>query len=96
LNFSRITARRLVDDVCAADLPLQSREGFVRQVLGWREYMHHLHVVTDGFRALEGVPRAPRGDGGYARWAHKPWPAALPIIDASDDDAAAPSHFGAA
>lgn len=29
------------------DLPLNSVEGFIRQVLGWREYMHGLYVVVE-------------------------------------------------
>ncbi|MEJ2482212.1 MAG: FAD-binding domain-containing protein, partial [Gemmatimonadota bacterium] len=37
-----------------SDAPLASREGFVRQVLGWREFMRHVHARTDGFRDLSG------------------------------------------
>ncbi|MEM9165210.1 MAG: cryptochrome/photolyase family protein, partial [Cyanobacteria bacterium P01_F01_bin.4] len=33
-----------------ADLPLNSIEGFIRQVLGWREYMHGLaHTVSEDY-----------------------------------------------
>ena len=32
--------------------PLNSVEGFIRQIV-WREYVHHIHVVTDGFQNLE-------------------------------------------
>ncbi|MEQ1507061.1 MAG: cryptochrome/photolyase family protein [Myxococcota bacterium] len=50
LNNLRLLARRVVDDVAQDDtVPLNSREGFVRQVLGWREYVRHVHAATDGF-----------------------------------------------
>jgi deoxyribodipyrimidine photolyase-related protein len=42
--------RRIVDDVVALDLPHASTEGFIRQILGWREFVHRVHVATDGFR----------------------------------------------
>ncbi|MBL8685413.1 MAG: cryptochrome/photolyase family protein [Myxococcales bacterium] len=32
--------------------PLQSVEGLVRQVLGWREFVRHVHERTDGFRTI--------------------------------------------
>ena len=54
LNLSRVLPRTVVDDVAAdfaaGDLPLPSAEGFIRQVLGWREFVRHVHEVTDGFR----------------------------------------------
>jgi deoxyribodipyrimidine photolyase-related protein len=77
LNIGRILARDLVHDALALDLPIQSTEGFVRQVIGWREFVRHVHVETDGFRAgafaRDGEPTDAPGDGGYARWAGEPW-----------------------
>jgi deoxyribodipyrimidine photolyase-related protein len=32
--------------------PIQSVEGLVRQVLGWREFVRHVHEGTDGFRTI--------------------------------------------
>ncbi len=59
VNLSRILPRDLVEDTATAyakgKVPLASAEGFIRQVLGWREFMRHLHRVTDGYRVL---PRA--------------------------------------
>lgn len=56
LNLSRLTPRQLVDDALAdldaGRLTLASAEGFVRQVLGWREFVRHVHARTDGFRTL--------------------------------------------
>lgn len=52
LNLHRVTPRRVVDDVARCDAPLASREGFVRQVLGWREFVRHVHARTHGFREL--------------------------------------------
>jgi hypothetical protein len=56
LNLHRLLPSRVIADVLAADLPLPSREGFVRQVLGWREFVRHVHVATDGFRDLPWGP----------------------------------------
>jgi deoxyribodipyrimidine photolyase-related protein len=52
LHLQRVAAAALVEAVAASRAPLQSREGFVRQVLGWREYMHHVHEATDGLRRV--------------------------------------------
>ena len=56
VNLSRILPRDLVHDTAAAyangKIPLASAEGFIRQVLGWREFMRHVHRVTDGYRVL--------------------------------------------
>ena len=52
INNGRLLPGRVVDDVLALDIPIASKEGFVRQVLGWREFMHHVHELTDGFRDL--------------------------------------------
>lgn len=75
LNLHRLLPSRVVADVAGMTLPLASQEGFIRQILGWREFVRHVHLATDGFRNL-GIapPIAERpGDGGYARWAGKPW-----------------------
>lgn len=61
LNLHRILPREVVDDALALDLPLASREGFIRQVLGWREFVRHVHRATEGFRKLP--PEGPAGDG---------------------------------
>ncbi len=76
LNLHRLLPRRVVRDVERSAAPLASREGFIRQVLGWREYVRHLHRVTDGLRTLpDGPVRVAKtpGDGGYATWRGEPW-----------------------
>lgn len=54
VNLGRLPARQVLRDVladhAAGGLPLASAEGFVRQLLGWREYVRHVHQHTDGFR----------------------------------------------
>ncbi len=81
LNLQRLSAARVVREVAAlSDVPLPSKEGFVRQVLGWREYMRHVHDATDGFRVIRGQaqPRASApGDGGYGAWRQTPWQEAV-------------------
>lgn len=78
LNLHRLLPRQVLadalrddDEAGAPEVPLASREGFVRQVLGWREFVHHVHEQTDGFRALPGMAATvstSAGDGGHARW----------------------------
>jgi deoxyribodipyrimidine photolyase-related protein len=63
LNLQRLSAHRVVSDVLAMDLPLPSQEGFVRQVLGWREFVRHVHEATDGFRVVRGEIQACKDPG---------------------------------
>ena len=69
MNLSRVLPHEAVDDVAAAYaqglIPLASAEGFVRQILGWREFMRHVHRATDGYRKLP-VPYEKRKNGLYA------------------------------
>jgi len=78
LNLLRLPAPRVVRDVAATTtLPLQSREGFIRQVLGWREYVRHVHEATDGFRTVGGAASRTAkhpGDGGWGAWQQRTWP----------------------
>ena len=76
LNLHRLLPDRILSHVMAMELDLPSREGFIRQVLGWREFVRHVHRQTDGFRDLAGERPACRGepgDGGYSRWACRTW-----------------------
>jgi len=52
MSLSRVLPARVLQDVLAADLPLPSQEGFVRQILGWREFVRHVHEATDGLRRV--------------------------------------------
>lgn len=76
LNLHRLLPSQVVDQALTLDIPLASKEGFVRQVLGWREFVRHVHHATDGFRELPGrevaVAEAP-GDGGFERWSGQRW-----------------------
>ncbi|MBL8857593.1 MAG: cryptochrome/photolyase family protein [Planctomycetes bacterium] len=76
VNLHRLTPRAVLDAALQADLPLASREGFVRQLLGWREFVRHVHDATDGFRRLSGR-RVPSdgaiGDGGWSAWSGRAW-----------------------
>ena len=65
LNLGRLLAMDLIRDVAALaaedKVPMASAEGFIRQLLGWREFMRHLHEQTDGYRLLAGtVPQEQR------------------------------------
>ena len=52
VNIHRLLPARVVADVEKLHIPIGSKEGFIRQVLGWREFMRHVHEETDGFRTL--------------------------------------------
>ena len=52
INLHRLLPARLLAEVAAMDLPLGSQEGFIRQLLGWREFVRHVHRATDGFRTV--------------------------------------------
>jgi deoxyribodipyrimidine photolyase-related protein len=75
VHLHRLLPSRVVADVAGDErLPLASREGFVRQVLGWREFVRHVHAATDGFHA---VPGAKQGEVPNVLDANEPLPPAL-------------------
>jgi deoxyribodipyrimidine photolyase-related protein len=57
LNLTLLRPRDVVEQVAEAHaagiVPLASAEGFIRQILGWREFIRHIHEATDGFRTIE-------------------------------------------
>lgn len=72
INLHRLTPRRVLQDVLQLELPLPCKEGFVRQLLGWREFVRHVHESTNGFRDL--WPQAQEAaDGGWSNWSGQPW-----------------------
>jgi len=76
LNLHRLMPERVVRETLALDLPIASKEGFVRQIVGWREFVYQVHRATDGFRSGAAAGERPLpapGDGGFARWAGMPW-----------------------
>jgi deoxyribodipyrimidine photolyase-related protein len=54
LNLHRVLPREAVERALGSKAPLPSVEGFVRQLIGWREFVRHVHRATDGFRDLPG------------------------------------------
>lgn len=76
MNIHRILPRDVVADVASMRIPLNSKEGFIRQVIGWREFVYHVHRATDGFRSLSGELQAvleSSGDGGWSIWSGRHW-----------------------
>ncbi len=53
MNLHRLLPARVLDAVLGLDIPLNSKEGFVRQLLGWREFVRHVHERTE---AMSGSP----------------------------------------
>ncbi len=95
LNLHRILPAAALTLVLEADIPLNSKEGFVRQLIGWREYVRHVHRVTDGFRTgldvgHDDTRHVP--DAGYFAWRDQPSPAPLDPAFAGARPQAMQSH----
>ena len=98
LNLHRLLPKRVVNDVLELDIPINSKEGFVRQVIGWREFMRHVHSATDGFRELPDRTTEVRdepGDAGYEAWHDRPWRASEHTGEPPMDGGASPSALDA-
>ncbi len=101
MNLHRLVPRRIVEEALALDIPLQGKEGFVRQIVGWREFVRHVHRATEGFRNLPGEeapgPRPGAGPDSFRSDVDRPSVGAA----ASDSEAdrppagATPSFLGA-
>ncbi len=95
INISRLLPARVVRDTMDAAgkgiLSLASAEGFLRQILGWREFMRHIHRVTDGYRNITTASEPPRKPAGNKRAPLD----AKPAEAMRDDDGARPSALGA-
>jgi deoxyribodipyrimidine photolyase-related protein len=101
VNLARLLPAQMVADVeRAADdgrVPLASAEGFIRQLLGWREFMRHLHEQTDGYRRLaNSVPQetSVTNPGAPSVAASSRWVG--PSHDTDSLSGATPSALGAA
>jgi len=92
LNIGRLPVSQILGEVLEMDLPLRSKEAFVKQIIGWREFVRHVYEVTDGLRELPGgnpdIATSP-GDGGYSRWSGRSW-----RHESSYDGGAMPNYFG--
>ena len=100
INISRLLPGRVVTDVVEAAgkglIPLASAEGFVRQLLGWREFMRHIHRITDGYRNIN-APEEPRRKPSTKK-RKQPEASLEPvaIVATGEDTGARPSALGAA
>jgi deoxyribodipyrimidine photolyase-related protein len=95
LNIYRLLPSRIISDALSMDLPMASKEGFIRQVLGWREFVNQVHLATDGFRNLPENPPPiypSPGEGGYDLWSGKSWKSKG--APKNQDGGAAPSALG--
>lgn len=86
INLHRITPRQVLDDALDLDIPIASKEGFVRQLIGWREFIRHVHVKTNGLRELPGRQKQPDveaapGDAGWSAYTNHAW-----VRSAGDED----------
>ncbi len=88
MNVSRLLPHEVVAEVAAGydgmTIPLASAEGFIRQIIGWREFMRHMHAETDGYRTLPQAPDPPENlhANEYSRLLVKERNAAAPDLPA--------------
>ncbi|NCF97496.1 MAG: deoxyribodipyrimidine photolyase [Euryarchaeota archaeon] len=68
LNLNRLMPITLLNDTLKLEIPLNSKEGFVRQIIGWREFVHHVHELTDGFEMEKEIIPARAGAGWDGDW----------------------------
>ena len=97
INLHRLPPRRVLEDVLQLELPLSCKEGFVRQILGWREFIRHVHESTEGFRTLW-PESSGQGDGGWGQWSGQDWQARPGGADANRlgaHDPLPPAFWGA-
>ena len=58
INLGLLSAREVCEAAleCSDRVPLSSLEGFLRQILGWREFMHHVYnAKMPGLRSSNGL-----------------------------------------
>ncbi|MBI1291107.1 deoxyribodipyrimidine photolyase [bacterium] len=82
INIHRLLPRRIVEESLTLAIPLNSKEGFLRQMIGWREFVRHIHDATDGFRSLDRrrvSVMEHAGDGGWGNWLGREWPRPDPL-----------------
>jgi len=90
INIHRVLPSQIMKDVVSLGIPLPSKEGFIRQVLGWREFVYHVHKETDGFRKQFSSVSLP-GDAGYTKWCNQNWKASKNLRNG--DGGAKPSFW---
>lgn len=46
LNLGLLTPKEVIDRALACDVPINSKEGFIRQIIGWREFVRGCYHTT--------------------------------------------------
>ena len=52
MNMHRLMPKQILEEALDLDIRLNSKEGFIRQIIGWREFVRHVHNLTNGFEDL--------------------------------------------
>jgi deoxyribodipyrimidine photolyase-related protein len=77
LHLHRLLPKQVIKDTLDLPIALNSKEGFIRQIAGWREFVRHVHNATDGFTTIEPDKVDALGQSmASALNAHQPLPAA--------------------
>ena len=53
VNLGRIMPSTLLNDALALDIPLNSEEGFVRQIIGWREFVQCSRIYVTALQPIQ-------------------------------------------
>jgi len=48
LNVGLVSPETLINDAHLSDVPINSKEGFIRQIMGWREFMRAVYIREGG------------------------------------------------
>jgi deoxyribodipyrimidine photolyase-related protein len=65
LNIGLLSPKQIIDAACKATAPINAKEGFIRQVLGWREYIRLVYEnkgtkqrTTNYFKFKRKIPQS--------------------------------------
>lgn len=61
INAGLLTPKEVIDEVLKQDAPMNSLEGFIRQVLGWREFVRGIYQEFDEIQQTENFWNHQRG-----------------------------------
>lgn len=61
INVGLLTPKEVIDEVLKHDAPMNSIEGFIRQVLGWREFVRGIYQEFDEIQQTENFWNHQRG-----------------------------------
>jgi deoxyribodipyrimidine photolyase-related protein len=77
LNIGLLSPREIIDEALKKDVPIASKEGFIRQIIGWREFIRAVYL-------LEGKNMRDHNVLNHKNKLSRAWvegPTGIPIVD---------------